>query len=124
MTDRTADAFLDYLELLIRLVVLALDRRAQRRVLHLGNLFGVAAGGHLAPCRARIVKIPMLQREREAGAQRGGLTKDRKALFATALEPCEAPLMDLGIVPRGSDRIMKNRTIRFCRKPFQEIKVV
>src|SRR6266849_9222561 len=112
MTDRAADAFLDYLELFVRLVVLALDRRAQRRVLHLGNLFGVAAGGHLAPCGTRIVKIPMLQREREAGAERRGLPEDRKALFATALEPCEAPLMDLGIVPRGSDRIVQDRTIR------------
>src|SRR5882672_11266383 len=89
MTDRAADALLDYLELFIRLVV-----------------------------------VPMLQREREAGTQRGRLTEDRKALFATALEPCKAPLMDLGIVPSGSDCIMQDRTIRFCRQPFQEIEVV
>src|SRR5690348_11526450 len=108
MTDWAADAFLDYLELLIRLVVLALDCLAQRRVLHFVNLFGVGPGGHLAPCRARIVKIPMLQREREAGAQRRRLSEDRKALFATALEPCKAPLMRLGIVTRGSDRVMQN----------------
>src|ERR1700730_9400635 len=118
MTDRAADAFLDYLELFIRLVVFALDSRAERRVFHLGNLFGVGAGRHLAPCRARIVEIPMLQREREAGAQRGRLTEDRKALFATAFEPCETPLMDLRIVPSGCDRIVQDRTIRLCRKPF------
>src|SRR6267154_6390760 len=113
MTDRAADAFLDYLELFVRLVVLALDCLAQRRVLHFVNLFGVGPGRHLAPCRARIVEIPMLQREREAGAQRRRLPEDRKALFATALEPCEAPLMNFGIVPSGSDRVMQNRTIRF-----------
>src|SRR5438445_8875679 len=105
MTDRAADAFLDYLELFIRLVVFALDRLAQRRVFHLGNLFGVGPGRHLAPCWARIVEVPMLQREREAGAQRRRLTEDRKAFFATAFEPREAPLMNLGIVPSGSDRI-------------------
>src|SRR6266850_8031918 len=124
MTDRAADTLLDYLELFIRLVVFALDSLAQRRVLHFVNLFGVGPGRHLAPCWTRIVEVPMLQREREAGTQRGRLTEDRKALFATALEPCKAPLMDLGIVPSGSDRIMQNRTIRFCRQPFQEIEVV
>src|ERR1700676_4385068 len=121
MTDRAADAFLDYFELFIRLVVFALDSLAQRRVFHFVNLFGVGPGGHLAPGGTRIVEVPMLQREGEASAQRGRLPEDRKALFAAALEPREAPLMDLGIVPRGSDRIVQDRTIRLCREAFQEI---
>ena len=42
MTNRSADAGLDRFELAIGLVVLALDRFAQLRILHLGDFFCVA----------------------------------------------------------------------------------
>jgi len=82
-TDRAAHAGLDRLELAVGLVVLALDRCAQGWIFHLRNFFSVAAGGDFAPRGARIVKVPMLESKREAGAQRRGLAEDRQAFFAT-----------------------------------------
>src|ERR1700693_5870765 len=124
MTDRTADSLLDYLELFVRLVVFALDCLAQSRILHLRNFFFVAAGRNGAPRGARIVKIPMLEREGEAGAERRGLTEDRQTFLAASLEPRKIALMNFGIVSRGRDRVVQNRTIRLGRQPLEEREVV
>jgi len=111
ITNWAADAGLDCLEFAIGLVVFALNSFAQRRIFHLGDFFGVGPGSDRAPRRARVVEVPMLEREREAGAQRGGLPEDRQALLAASLEPCEAALMNLGIAARGRYRVVKKENL-------------
>src|SRR5258708_3566764 len=49
MANRTADAFLNYFELAIGLVVLAFDRLARHRVFHLLDFLSVGAGRDAAP---------------------------------------------------------------------------
>src|SRR5579863_5526846 len=124
MTDRTADAGLDRFEFAIGFVMLALDRFTQRGIFHLGDFFFVAAGCDCAPRRARVVKVPMFEREREAGAKRRGLPEDRQPLLAASLEPREAALMNLGVAPRGRDRVVQDRAIRLGREPLEEREVV
>src|SRR5260370_38811276 len=124
MPNGTTDSFLDHLRVFVRRVVLVLRRPAQSRNLHLRDVFFVAAGRDGAPRGTRVVKIPMLEREREASAERRRLTEDRQTFLAASLEPCEAALMNLGIVARGRDRVVQNRAIRLGREPFEECEII
>src|SRR5208337_610541 len=108
VTNRSSDSGLDRFELAIGFVVFALDRFAQRGIFHLGNFFGVGAGSHGTPRGARVVEIPMFQREREAGAERESLAEDRQALLAASLEPRHAALMNFGIAAGGRYHIVQD----------------
>src|SRR5262249_55457379 len=82
--DWSAYASLNYLQPPVSIIKLALHRFTKRRVAHLGNLFGLCAGGDLTPGRAGIVQVPMFHGKSETGANRSGLTVDRKTFGADA----------------------------------------
>src|SRR5208282_1612956 len=124
MADFAADAFLDDFQFLVGLFMLALDARPQLGILHLADFLFGGAGGNGAPRRARIVKVPIFQREGEAGAQRGGLAENRQTLFAAALQPGEAALVRLGILTRGGDRIVEDGTTRRGGEALDEREVI
>ena len=58
---RAADARLDRAQFAIRRVGLALDRFAERRVFHAGELLLAGAGRDRAPRGARVEEIPVLE---------------------------------------------------------------
>ncbi len=121
---RPADAGLDRAQFAVRRVSLALDRLAERRVIHLGELFLSGARRDRAPGGARVVEIPVLERKREAGADGAGLAENREALGAAALQPSKATPMHFRVLAGRHDHVMQHGTARGRSQPFEESEVV
>src|SRR5215472_6283289 len=101
MSRIAADTRLNRLEVVVAIVVGMDDRRAQRGVLHLGELLFLGAGGQHAPLRQRVVEVPVLERKGEATADGPCLTEDLTPLRSIALHETHAAAMNLRIVAGG-----------------------
>ena len=106
--DRAAHAGLDDLQLAVGFFGLVFDGLAQGRIPHLRQLVARAAGRQFAPRRARVVQVPVFEREREAGAMGAGLAVDRQVRGAAAFQPVEAAAVHLGIFAGGHDDVVQD----------------
>ena len=106
-------------------VVLRPERRAAVFVLHLGDAFGDAAQGHVAPQRARIEQVPILEGEFEADIAGHGLAEDAEAAGVRALEPVEDGAITLGcrsVLVRGQGHnVVDDRPAAHLREPFMQL---
>src|SRR5262249_29739318 len=108
VAEFSTDAGLDYFEFARNLVLLAFDRRAQFGIHHLFLALFLGAGGYRAPGGARIVEVPMLERERKPGPEGCGLPEDRKSFFAASLQPRDTSLVRQRVLASRSDRVVQN----------------
>src|SRR5215813_2644661 len=98
-----ANPGLNRLKVVVAIVVGVDHRRAQRRVLHLGQLLFLGAGGQNAPLGERVVEVPILKGEGEATADCPRLTEDLTSFCPVALDETHAAAMNLGIIAGGND---------------------
>ena len=118
--DGAANAGLNDLEFAVGLFGFALDRLAQGRVLHLGQLFLLGAGRQLAPGRAGIVQVPVLQGEGKAGPVGSGLAENRQTLLPATLQPVQAAAVDLGVFAGRHNDVVQDRALGDPRPVFPE----
>ncbi|MYG91065.1 MAG: hypothetical protein F4188_06415 [Chloroflexi bacterium] len=115
--DRPAER-LGLAKLLDCLIDLGDDSLPHFRIRHLGLALITRSCGGVVPGRRGVVQIPVLQREGEGGADRGGLPEDPLAAGVALLQPLHPVAMQVGILRVDGDQVVQDRPLR-CRRQLR-----
>src|SRR5262249_28189930 len=91
--------------------------------LYLGQLLPLGPSGELAPGRAEVVQIPVLQRKSETRAVGASLAEDRQTLSTAPLQPVQATPVNLRVLTGRDNNVMQDRALSRRGQIFEESQV-